>query len=362
MFDRIQRYIYSHLDYRTDRRQIVIFESDDWGAIRMPSPHILSEVISHGYEADKNIYESLDHLEREEDLLHLSSVLEGFIDKNGHHPAFTLNYVMTNPIFEKALEGVFETEPFISTYKHQYKADYPLNIVNNSEVFKPQYHCFCHFNIYKWMEALKKDIRGMRWLCEKGCVGTHLSKEQGNPFVKHYDAATQEELILLDSYLSKGLKLFQEIFGFESITAIASNYLWPKSLNKTFLRNGVKYLQGSRFQLEAEINNSKHIPHWIGQKESSGIVFGVRNCIFEPVYHGDNAVNRCFIDIANAFRHHKPAIVCSHRLNYMGYLDPDNRTKNLRLLKQLLDKMLTAFPDIEFMTSDQFAGMIMQRP
>ena len=58
------------------------------------------------------------------------------------------------------------------------------------------------------------------------------------------------------------------------------------------------------------------------------------------------------------FRWHKPVILSTHRLNYIGNLDEKNRTNSLHLLKALLDRITRKYPDIEFMTSDELGGLI----
>ena len=42
----------------------------------------------------------------------------------------------------------------------------------------------------------------------------------------------------------------------------------------------------------------------------------------------------------------------------MGSLDEKNRTQNLKLLKTLLHKIVKKWPDVEFMSSDELAGLI----
>lgn len=58
------------------KRHIVVFESDDWGAIRMPSREIYEKLQFEGYRVDKNIYERTDSLARENDLMTLLEVLK----------------------------------------------------------------------------------------------------------------------------------------------------------------------------------------------------------------------------------------------------------------------------------------------
>ena len=63
-------------------------------------------------------------------------------------------------------------------------------------------------------------------------------------------------------------------------------------------------------------------------------------------------------DINRVFRWHKPVIIASHRLNYIGNLVPENRDITLGLLKQLLQDIVRKYPDVEFMSSDQLALLV----
>ena len=54
----------------------------------------------------------------------------------------------------------------------------------------------------------------------------------------------------------------------------------------------------------------------------------------------------------------KPAIISSHRINYIGSLVEENRAYNLSRLNNLLKIILEKWPDIEFMTSDQLGDLI----
>jgi hypothetical protein len=57
--------------------------------------------------------------------------------------------------------------------------------------------------------------------------------------------------------------------------------------------------------------------------------------------------------IETAFRWNKPAIISSHRVNYCGHIDPNNREIGLSALKNLLDQIVNKWPDVEFMAADE---------
>ena len=62
------------------------------------------------------------------------------------------------------------------------------------------------------------------------------------------------------------------------------------------------------------------------------MTYGVRNCSFEPKEHSDT-VSRTLKQVELAFYYNRPAIISTHRINFCGGLDINNRDKNLRNFK-----------------------------
>jgi len=82
----------------------------------------------------------------------------------------------------------------------------------------------------------------------------------------------------------------------------------------------------------------------------------VRNVVFEPTEdRGIDWVAFTMKQIETAFRWNKPAIISSHRVNFCGHIDPKNREKGLTALKNLLEKIVKKWPDVEFMAADELA-------
>jgi hypothetical protein len=114
----------------------------------------------------------------------------------------------------------------------------------------------------------------------------------------------------------------------------------PRSLNR--------HLGSGKYQLE------KH-------KLGDGDVLKelVRNVVFEPTTSRiSDWVNFTFKQVEAAFRMKKPANISSHRVNYCGHIDPKNRELGLTALKQLLDKIVKRWPDVEFISADQLGDII----
>ena len=101
----------------------------------------------------------------------------------------------------------------------------------------------------------------------------------------------------------------------------------------------------------------------MGQKNRYDQLYLVRNAFFEPALDKDkdkdkDPVGECLRRINMAFKWNKPAIISSHRINYIGSLVEENRIKNLKLLDELLKNIINRWPDVEFMTSDKLGELI----
>jgi hypothetical protein len=72
-------------------------------------------------------------------------------------------------------------------------------------------------------------------------------------------------------------------------------------------------------------------------------------------------VNDCLKEIEIAFRWHKPATISSHRTNYIGWLNEENRSNGLQKLDKLLGQIIKRWPDVEFLTSAELGNLIAQK-
>ena len=102
----ITRQIINIPGWRTNRK-IVVFESDDWGSIRMPSKDVYQKLLKSGIIVDKGQYCKYDSLATENDLSLLFDVLTSVKDKNGNAGIITANTLVANPDFEKIKESDF---------------------------------------------------------------------------------------------------------------------------------------------------------------------------------------------------------------------------------------------------------------
>lgn len=85
----------------------------------------------------------------------------------------------------------------------------------------------------------------------------------------------------------------------------------------------------------------------------------MRNAFFEPSqYPSLDPVDECLHRINLAFRWGKAAVICAHRLNFIGSIDKTNTDRNLPMFKELLQRIVKQWPDVEFMSSDKLGHII----
>jgi hypothetical protein len=358
--------------WRTGRK-IVVIESDDWGAIRLPERKLLGKLKDWGIDVDGDHYLKNDALASEEDLERLFDTLRKTKTGSGSLPVITANTIMGNPDFKKIEAGRFEAfhfEHFTETLK-----SYPFH--RNAfqlwkegmaeELFHPQFHGREHLHVHRWMKGLKDhSSETSRLFNEKlfavcGTASTEVRKSYMAAY--EWDAAEDREFTLQS--IRDGLKIFEETFGYKSSSAIAPNYTWNGEMEQAYAEGGVRYLQGGTVQRSPVIGKESNdlIRHHLGEKNSLGQTYLVRNCTFEPSADpGKDWVDSCLKEIKTSFTWRKPAIIASHRVNFIGYINPENRDRNLNLLDELLKQIIKNWPDVEFMTSDQLGALMDKAP
>ena len=357
--------------WRTDRK-IIVFESDDWGSIRMRSKNDYSYFIDKGYRVDLCTYNRYDSLESNKDLSLLFNLLTKYKDYYGRAPIITFNNIVANPDFKKIRESDFKNyfyEPFTETLKNYPDRDkvYSLYLQGLSEkLIKIQLHGREHVNFKRWLKALQNGQKDILEAFSRHMftVQYGLNTSGRNNFLDSFGSSNANDLVEFRKTLSSGMKLFFGLWGETSKSFIAPTYVWPTELDKILLQLNIKYIQGTHVQRVPESVHDLGIKrkyHYMGQKNNLNQIYLVRNSFFEPSSKFDyDWINSCLNDIDIAFQWKKPAIVSMHRVNFIGGIEIANRDKNLRLFETLLDKILKKYPEVEFMSTDQLGDLIVK--
>lgn len=354
---RIKTWYYSRKDYKTKRRFLVI-ESDDWGSIRMSSIQAWEELLAKGYSVDKRPYERFDILESDEDVQNLARVLMKYCDYKGHHPIITLNYLSSNPNFERiSQDGMvnYYSELIGDTYNRYPNSSGVIDLIKqgiNDGIFMPQCHGREHFNVLSWMKSLKEgDEDTHRAFGYRMCgIAPKNNPSLGNHFMVALESRSNEEQDYVCKTVSEGLELFERIWGFKSQSFVAPCYTWNSRIERVLAKKGVKIIQTSRIQHFSDTNKKRY--HYLGEENSFKQHYTIRNCTFEPsTINSDGNIDNVMRQIIDAFTNNHIAIISSHRINYVSGLSVKNRDNNLGLLDELLGRIITYFPNVEFVST-----------
>ena len=350
--------------WRTNRR-IVVIESDDWGAVRMPSKRSYDELTALGVSF-LDEFDRYDSLATEEDFDALYGILTRYRDMHGHHPIVTAMTVVANPDFAKIAASDFQEyfyEPFTETLSRYVGCEHSFDMWKQgmgTGVFHPEFHAREHVNVERWLKCLRSGHHEMRLAFDKGAFCAY----DGDNTYRHHLFCTNDYQDVkgrersLDG-IREGISLFESIFGYKPRSYMAPAYCWSIIIEDELKTQGIDYIQSGLYQMFPSMSQQRSTRHKMGQINAKGQLYTFRNCSFEPsVYPHLNHIKRCLENIKIAFFWGKPAIISIHRVNFIGSIDVRNRNKNLELLDCLLKEILKEYPNVEFMTSTQLADEI----
>lgn len=347
--------------WRTNRK-IVVIESDDWGSIRMPSNQARLNMMSNGIfmgNEERKRYTNYDTLASKADFEVLYNTLQSFKDINGNHPKITAVSVVANPDFDKIKASNFKEyyyEPFTTTLKRYGQENafemWQLGVKEN--IFVPQFHGREHLNVQVWLRDLQKRNKQTMEAFNHKCWGYANENKLGIDYQAAFDLEYKREISYQKQVIKEGLNLFKKIHGYRADFFVPPNGPFNNQLEKIAADEGIKYMSASKIQKEP-LGQGKFQTkfHWLGQSNINGQRYITRNCFFEPSDSSKNWVETCLADIRLAFKFKKPAVISSHRVNFIGGLDKKNRELGNYKLEQLLKKITHNWPHVEFLTSSE---------
>ncbi|MFO7851423.1 MAG: polysaccharide (de)acetylase [Bacteroidota bacterium] len=370
--DKVTNYLKQLPGFHTSRR-IIVFESDDWGSIRMPSVEVYNRFVEKGFNMSDGVsarYNKYDSLATYEDLQDLFEVLSSVKDFKGNHCVMTPMCLVANPDFDKIEESGFKEyfyEPFTETLKKYPGCEKSFELWKegiSSGIFVPQFHGREHLNISRWLEALIAGDKNAHLAFKYKFWGYPKQFNSGKPeksFQAAFDFSNYSEIKVLDKIIEDGLKIFSQLFGYDATCFTPPNGPLSRLNEKISAKNGIKYIQTARMIYNEPVGMGKTRKRirYLGKRNKYNQVYLTRNCFFEPSECAKfNWVDKCLVDIDTAFKYNKPAIISSHRVNYIGALDSKNRDEGLNQLSLLLKRVIKIYPDIEFLTSSQLGESI----
>jgi hypothetical protein len=362
MLSKIKEQIFVNLKnipgWRTNKK-IIVIECDDWGSIRMPSEEVYEFLLQKGLKIATSRFNKYDTLENEEDLDELFKVLHSVKDKNGHSAVITPATVMANPDFRKIFSHRFSEyfyEPFTETLKRYYPNQNVFGLWQKgieTGVFIPEVHGREHTNVQLWMNMLRSHNEQLLLAFDREFVSLDIPgvPEAASEFRAEYYFSSEDQKPFLEKSIEDSISLYKDIFGFKPRVFVPPNGIFHSDFDVFVSKAGIRYLNVSHSMPYPENGLLKYRHFITGQKGPLGLTYYTRNCAFEPTEQGYSGIDHTMKQIAAAFRWHKPANISTHRVNFVGGIDPVNRAKGLKELALLLKTIVHQWPDVEFMGS-----------
>ncbi len=355
------RFLGHRLGWKT-KRKLLVFESDDWGALYLPNAPRLRKLVESGILPNDAIgYERFDCLETREDLEQLCNVLCEFSDCRNRHPKFTFNTVMGNPDFERIQNANFAEyfhQPLFESYIEYHGEDLKptwFSAIDHG-LMVPQFHAREHVNVPRWMRDLREHRANTRIAFDCRYFALQRSTKSPINYLTAYWPDSLADLQEIERITVEGLTQFEQVFGFPSKTFVACGYVLPQEVEKATSDCGVKLIQTQqRYRMPIPTSASSRFPRRVsGWKNEYGQIYSIRNVFFEPSAEpSTDWVSLAMNQVSSAFGMGKPAVVCSHRMNYVRSKDQTRCDSNLKLLKLFLSAIVQRYPDVEFISSDE---------
>lgn len=351
--------------WRTNRR-IVVIESDDWGSIRMPSLAVYRLLKEKGVNidsGDNKRFNTLDTLASKADFEQLFHTLGHYQDRYGNLAVMTAMSLCANPDFERIKASDFQQyyyESFPTTLE-RYGRVGAFEMWKRGEqqgVFVPEFHGREHLNINVWMNALKVGDTDTLTAFEQGFWGFRQNK--CIPYQSAFDVEVYEDVVKHKEIIRIGIALFEQIHGRKPVFFVPPNGAINQEVINYSGTQGIKWVSSSKIYKEP-LGNEQYRKRfrYLGKKGKGEMRYLTRNCFFEPNYQGKGfSVDDCLNHIQTAFQFRKPAIISTHRVNYVGGLSEDNRRLGNKALAELLSRALERWPQLEFMTSVDLGKLI----
>jgi len=351
--------------------KLVVLSVDDYGNVRVDSAAARNRMIATGLDMSGR-FDHFDALETRQDLEALFEVLSSVTDSRGHAAVFTPYALCANPDFEamidlkqsyryKSLPQTFEL--LATAQRDAYDGAWALwqEGIRNG-LLKPQFHGREHLNV----ELIERKLRAGDDTLKINLANYSLAalgdeaSMPGVGFTQAFGISDKSEIKRHREIIADGLQLFEKVFGFPSLTFTPPGQKLHPELYPFVESLGVRGID-KPLHCVRRLARNKVVREFnvLGRRRGQGHVSIVRNVVFEPTNNlAFDSVQLALGQVKAAFRWRKPAIISSHRVNFSGHIDPENRRLGLNALKRLLQGIVQHWPDVQFISADELVERI----
>lgn len=356
-------------------RKLVVFSVDDYGNLRVDSKEARKNLDKQGLKAFDR-FDIHDTLETRGDLEMLFETLISVRDINGKNPVFTAYSVPCNINFETMAENdyteyVYEKLPVTfkkMALRHGEVYDNTWEIWKqgmDQNLIKPQFHGREHFNLKVFKEKLNnRDKEVLESLKNNSYTSISNTGYSSIIFSESFAFWDFNDIKSFPEILSSGLQEFYDVFGYRAEVFTPPAQQFPKELESQLRDYGL-------ISIDKPFIHKRHIGEAKYKYEHNTTKFNkendlsilVRNVVFEPNLDTQTDwVDYTLKQIEAAFRWNKPANISTHRLNFSGFVSESNRYNSLKSLKKLLFEIKKRWKDVEFISANELAKMILPYP
>ena len=282
---------------------------------------------------------------------------------------FTPYALSANPDFEAMAQSDqgYQYEPLIRTFE-RLAADQPAAYQGawalwqegiRAGLLKPQFHGREHLNVEVLERKRKAGDQALKINIENHSMAG-LGDEPSLPgvgFTHGFGLWERAETARHREIIADGLKLFEQVFGFPSRTFTPPAQKLHPELYPFVESQGVRAID-KPLHCVRRLDPERTVREFntLGRRRDLGHVSLVRNVVFEPTNDRSfDSVGLALGQVAAAFRWHKPAIISSHRVNFCGHIEEDNRRLGLDSLRRLLQSIVQCWPDVHFIGAAELA-------
>lgn len=354
------------------KRKLLAFAVDDYGNIRLSNLEARSKLKESGVRLEGR-FDNYDSIDTRKDYELLFEVLESVKDQNERSAVFTTYAMPANVAFQDTLEQRrFVPENLDATYarlaqKDPDSFDGAFSLMQEGirkKLIKPQFHGREHLNVLVFNLLLQEGNAELLTCLKENCL-VGIPNHKDRPNVRFSEAFSFWDKLEIEGHrtiIEDGIYRFEKVYGYKPTVFTPPSMLIHPKLYPFVESQGILAIDKPRVHEvhlgEGEFRREKNK---LGVQEGQRHVTIVRNCLFEPNSRNIDWVNFTFNQVKAAFFWGKPAIISSHRVNFCGHIDPDNRKKSLQQLKALLQKVVKTWPDVEFVGVDELAETIKSR-
>lgn len=344
---------------RRSSRKMLAIECDDWGGSRTPSEDVYNDLVDKGL-VDAHCRYRFDTLATFEDMERLYETLYSVRDAKGCPVIMTPIVNVANPDFEKIRKDGFENyyyEKFTDTLLRYGRGESVIRAWKKGieeGIFMPELHGREHLSVQLWLQKLRDGNKDLLYAFDRGFTSIELDdmKPEARGFRAEFYFNSKSQIPFLKNSIKSGIEIFEGIFDKTPNVFVPSNAVFSPVFEKVLTDSGIKFLNVWPINSVLDVDGNMKKKFYInGKRSSSGLRYYVRNCAFEPSENGYNGYASTLKQIQAAFRWNKPAIISTHRVNFVGGINADNREFGLSELNKLMKKVVQTWPDVEFKNS-----------